>query len=138
MLEIVQAFFYGGNAVELEVGKYYKTRDGRKVGPMRIGQDGYTGHFYWDTDDWGPVSFNPDGVRTYAGYCESIISEWTDSPVSTVTRKEIVPGAYENVIVQHEQNGKLAVWVVRCYDAASIRAAAATLIEIADALEENQ
>ena len=123
--------------VKLEVGKYYKRRDGRKVGPMVSNTSeqyenthpfmcpsGYTykvdGGYYLIADSEGPLD---------------IIAEWTDepaSPVRTVTRKEIVPGTYGKVRV----TGGMYVHVNSMSTAADIRAAIATLTEIADAMEE--
>lgn len=55
-------------------------------------------------------------------------------PVRTITRKEIVPGVYGQVVVCDEGNS-CRVRYMR--DAVTIRAAIATLSEIADAMEEN-
>ena len=72
------------------------------------------------------------------------------SPIRTVTRKEIVPGVYGNVSVKQGAKGTVGVAIVgdvhadprvyigHCYVTASeLRAAASTLTEIADALEDN-
>ena len=65
--------------LQIEAGKYYRTRDGRKVGPM------------WPDDSFSGIAFIekeldgrgwwPDG--TIAGNndtCETIIAEWVDEP----------------------------------------------------------
>ena len=54
-------------------------------------------------------------------------------PVRTVTRKEIVPGVYGNVIVWNDGSGDVSVINMRT--ATELRAVIATLTEIADALE---
>lgn len=71
-----------------------------------------------------------------------LIAEWADEPaapqpagtVRIITRKEVVSGVYGAVVVS--DNGRL-VRVGYMPDAATIRAAIATLSEIADAMEEN-
>jgi len=134
--------------VKLEVGKYYKTREGKKVGPA-------------EHNDCIPYPFNvPHGGR-FMGYASDgklclddikyrdhdIIAEWSDapaSPVRTVTRKEIVPGEYGKVGVGEahgdviwlglrQPNGDYDLCSLMC--AADLRAAIATLAEIAEALE---
>lgn len=82
-----------------------------------------------------------------------IISRANPSPVRTVTRKEIVPGVYGKVSVQGKWKDKVGIAIVGSpIDAESsvtvlighvqlssdeLRAAAETLIQIADALENN-
>ena len=127
--------------LKLEVGKSYKTRDGRKVGPM-IRDDGSIFHNHHSDRDLNMQVWNYDG--SVYSECEgesgqTLISEWPadaapTGPVRTVTRttKEIVPGVYGDV--------RVAEWkIVSVYpmeNAEQIRAAIATLTEIADALEE--
>lgn len=85
--------------LKIEEGKYYKTRDGRKVGPAKWSW----GKFEFD-GSWS-MCHEPDG--TYCGRKESerdldLIAEWTDGPVvtETVTKTRIVPGVYDGVSVQ--------------------------------------
>ena len=63
--------------MQLEVGKYYKTRDGRKVGPIRSYKD-YDGQYHWDDSE---DSFDINGINL-SGECpeEDLIAEWTDEP----------------------------------------------------------
>lgn len=127
--------------VKLEVGKYYRRRDGKKVGPMVRNTGG-------DWVDTHPFAC-PNGYtyKVDGGYLADdsegswdIIAEWADepaspehvSPVRTVTRKEIVPGNYGKVRV----TAGMYVHVNSMSTAAELRAAIATLTEIADALEE--
>lgn len=122
--------------VKLEVGKYYKRRDGRKVGPMVRNTAGdYTethpfaceqGYTY--KVDGGYLIENREDVF-------DIIAEWGDepaSPVRTGTRKEIVLGVYGKVRV----TAGMYIHVNSMSTAADIRAAIATLTQIADAMEE--
>lgn len=118
--------------MKLEVGKFYKTRDGRKVGPVVFADAGLEEYPFAVPQEY--VTYRKDGTH-YSDRRESradLISEWTsDGPVRTVTRKEIVPGVYGNVYVEDTM-------VVTCDSMRTpteLRAAAATLIEIADALE---
>lgn len=68
--------------LKIEAGKYYRTRDGRKVGPMEAWCFGG-----WHSDraehplNWG-VWFD-DGTAKYAGAKDSpdLIAEWIDEPV---------------------------------------------------------
>lgn len=122
--------------MKIEVGKYYKTRDGRKVVIDHRGIDG--GEFCYRSLDgaW----YRDDG-RYLPNYehPNDLVAEWIDGPVRTVTRKEIVPGVYGKVEVlcAYGRGVDLAfptndtVW-----DAPEIRAAITTLSEIADAMED--
>ena len=69
-------------SLKIEAGKYYRTRDGRKVGPMENyngGQDGFS--FYCEGKTY----------NSYGGYYSrgesqnDIIAEWRDQPTQTVT-----------------------------------------------------
>ena len=67
--------------MKLEVGKYYKTRDGRKVGPLKD----------WPDRIWkfkcGESYYKSDGHHEYDDYdshvheCD-LIAEWTDEPTA--------------------------------------------------------
>jgi len=127
--------------MKLEVGKYYRTRDGEKVGPMRADPRGRARGFEWaDEHDWAWRADGTFDIRRLE--CdEDLIAEWVDEPaapqpagpVRTITRKEVVPGTYGDVFV--DEDGDVRVGYMS--DAADIRAAIATLSEIADAMEEN-
>lgn len=76
--------------MEIEKGGFYRTRDGRKLGPAKSGFS--RGRFEFDGDF--DMMHERDGT-----YCGSergldIVSEWTEGPVRTVTRREVVPGSY--------------------------------------------
>ena len=74
--------------MQLEVGKYYKTRDGRKVGPLKD----------WPDRIWkfkcGESYYKSDGHHEYDDYgshvheCD-LIAEWTDEPVSILSAETI-------------------------------------------------
>lgn len=123
-------------------GMYCKTDDGKKVGPVRRTSQRLT-------DPW-PFVCDYDGTSTELLYIRAngetqngtgdyttpdLISEWpSDGPVRTVTRREIVPGVYGAVRV--DCLGYTVVMPSR--SPTELRAAAATLIEIADALEDGK
>lgn len=194
--------------MKIEAGKYYMTRDGRKVGP--IFENKKNNHWVWlnranndgpdmawrsngegcnfnpvavpcididlisewpaETGTLAELNVQPGDVVEYIGggkhtvmngrYLKShkfgdinyyeqwdtvsnfrIISRATpdqQGPVRTVTRttREIVPGVYGDVKV-HDPGSKLVrINVDAAMDYVKLRAAAATLIEIADALED--
>ena len=117
--------------LKLEVGKYYRDAEGRKVGPLRLRPSGN-----FDVEDGSASLWTPDG---HAMYGVSLIALWQDAPtgpVRTVTRttREIVPGVYGATLV--DEDGFVVVMPTK--DVAEIRAAIDTLTEIADALEEGQ
>lgn len=134
--------------VKLEKGKYYRTRDGRKVGPMVMNFVSKTHPFscqngYIYKVDGGYLIENHEHVF-------DIIAEWGDepaSPVRTVTRKEIVPGVYGHIWIESHDVEAGVVLFGLCNNALKklpavgmslpeLRAAIATLTEIADAMEE--
>lgn len=70
--------------MQIETGKYYRTRDGRKVGPMviwdnevdhkwQIGYEGATDIYTPNGDIW-----NDRGVHCEVIADAELISEWTD------------------------------------------------------------
>ncbi|MGH6774745.1 hypothetical protein [Brucella tritici] len=70
----------GKPALAIETGKFYRTRDGRKVGPMRRYNDGWL----YETDDHGRM-WRDDGMRYYEksrGGGSDLIAEWIDEPAS--------------------------------------------------------
>ena len=127
--------------MQIEAGKYYRTRDGRKVGPMAQSEwpecariEGQGGLWNWDGSPHFPFNEDLDSPH--------LIAEWTEAPtgpVRTVTRKEIVPGVYGRVRVYDEtcEHGHVCMGLPPPYHwtATELRAAVATLSEIADALE---
>ena len=120
-------------------GKFYRTRENIKVGPARRQDDAsyynWTVAGNWYTDEGRYVGRDEDHLL-------DLIAEWTDEPpgpVRSVTRKEIVPGQYGIVRVFARDNEWLPLRVEMPslgYTADELRAAAATLTEIADALGE--
>lgn len=74
-----------GIAMKLEVGKYYKTRDGRKVGPMRF-DDTWGGYVCSNSGMvFCPNGIHGDAVDVFASCIDNepdydLIAEWTDEP----------------------------------------------------------
>lgn len=127
--------------LRIEAGKYYKTRDGRKVGPVsgcypffyvpEIHDYFYSNGRQWNTHE----SVN------------DIISEWKDetpSPIRTVTRREIVAGVYGPVDVRGvDEGGLIQIFIkptnlslMSWYSAEELREIAHTFNQIAEAMEE--
>lgn len=103
--------------MKIEAGRYYKTRDGRTVGPITRGPITDAAR-YWQSDGdlngfqsawFEDGSFWPEG---HPNKCDEIsrldlispASDTTPSPVRTVTttRQEIVPGVYGQIRVYDE------------------------------------
>lgn len=86
------------------------------------------------------------GLSLFKGWRIVSRAKEVTSPVRAVNRKEIVPGVYGRVAVGGMKNGNIAVGLLddsRLYDLTAfldvveLRATAATLLEIADALDYN-
>lgn len=87
-------------------------------------------------DDRGGMS-NGWNARFFKPHLAAIVHE--DGPVrtETVTRKVIVPGTYGRVVVDDATPTRATIYVAyNSLTAAEIRAAAATLTQLADALDE--
>lgn len=126
--------------LKLEVGKYYTDANGEKRGPAW--SDGKPGLYPWCVpssagDHW----YGEDG-KSCIGAAYDIIALWQDAPtgpVRTVTRKEIVYGVHGDVeIVEYDTHqGGIGIYINATMNAARIRAAANSMIAVADALEDN-
>jgi hypothetical protein len=119
--------------------QYYKTRNGQKAGPMVMndsaGWDGKVGHLI--------RSWHPNGLHLMDDRDLDLVAEWDGGPVRTVTRKEVVPGVYGAVRVYSASDMRARVYIGHSefreplsLEPDELRAAAATLTEIADALGE--
>lgn len=78
--------------MRIEEGKYYRTRDGRKVGPMT-----YIGHYDeygWCVLDLNNAWWNLEGKAQKGRACVDIISEWDEGPIRTEKVRRIKPGVY--------------------------------------------
>ena len=74
--------------MQLEVGKYYRTRDGRKVGPMyKTGSEDKNMEF----DDGSGNGWTKHG--TWLNTCQNerdLIAEWTDEPAPVTLSAETI------------------------------------------------
>jgi hypothetical protein len=143
--------------MKIEAGKYYRTRDGQKVGPMLENE----GNSFWpwtDSPNTNDGKGNAWSVFGQGCYCKpqavecadlDIIAEWTESPVREVTRKEIVPGVYGRVKVFREENGEALLCLVfrdgsevstsaHWMNCAELTAAIDTLTQIRDAMQDRR
>lgn len=69
--------------MKLEVGKCYRTRDGRKVGPMRDSGCCGDGVFHAKTGSCAYKGYYENGVERHGGGGNrDLIAEWTDAPES--------------------------------------------------------
>lgn len=76
--------------MKLEVGKYYKTRDGRKVGPM---VEDFEGDYMALHPDLGYlVTWMHDGVRWRHEPGIDIVSEWATPTTGTLAELDVKPG----------------------------------------------
>lgn len=131
--------------MKLEAGKFYKTRNGLKFGPAEevypFGNSGWvvpssTGH---------PATYDSYGNRI-SPCCsneEDLVSEWHDGPTRTVTRREIVPGVYGKIFINHSDNNIVSINVRNdfgCveFNAEELREAAHLFNQLAEVLEENK
>ena len=81
--------------MKIEVGKYYKTRDGQKVGPMYSVSlyDENIRVLYADVDDVARAFYIDGGKRRFEGEVGDLIAEWTDGPVTgTLKELNVKPG----------------------------------------------
>lgn len=80
--------------MEIEVGKYYRTRDGRKVGPMRdcMGDFDIPSH---DDGDLNEQVWKKDGTVWSEDGDEGhhyLIAEWTEDETGTLAELDVKPG----------------------------------------------
>ena len=71
--------------MKIEVGKYYKTRDGQKVGPMRKTGSQYANMWFTD-DEVNHWTKNGTEYNTMPSG-RDLISEWIDEPVTGTLRE---------------------------------------------------
>lgn len=149
--------------MKIEEGNFYKTRDGRRVGPMKR-TDCYGTDWIWTVEEnfavdgvWGKAWKANGSYSAKLGEPEEItdgdlVCEWGNqekSPVRVRSVKEIVPGQYGKVTVKWrntEQTVGNTVTVGICLGDAwciplnsnELRAAATTLVELAEYLEQKE
>lgn len=70
--------------MKIEVGKFYRTRDGQKVGPMEENDDGDYGEYtFIGALGAANLTFTADGfyIVPEQEYDFDLIAEWVDEPV---------------------------------------------------------
>lgn len=67
-------------SLTIQAGRFYRTRDGRKVGPMRKWYHKDIDH-PWEDGDTGDI-YSDNGTSDYN---EDIVAEWSDEPAATPT-----------------------------------------------------
>lgn len=130
--------------MKIEEGKFYKTRDGRKVGPMVRQEPGvYGDEWKWTCDHEFKSNqskvWEDNGNFSASGsiHAGDIVSEWLTSPVVTKTVTEIVPGIYGTLQVSNVYPDGVNIYAnPGKWSANDISDAIATLTAIRDALQE--
>lgn len=97
--------------MKIEAGKYYKTRDGRKVGPMVRDQKTET-PYVWDAGVTG-LSFTKRG-EVFEGVegRGDLIAEWTDTPKLW---RDMTPAEKGALLLAHHE-GKVIEYSYGCSD----------------------
>lgn len=132
--------------MKIEEGKFYKSRSGAKVGPLKLGinRRKWPGDFWVVEGIWGPTWWEDGVVHREGGSNDyDLVSEWpSEGPVRDVTRKEIVTGVYGVVSVigipKHISSCAEINLTCAALSSSELRAAAATFLAIAEALESNK
>jgi len=70
---------------KIEAGKYYRTRDGRKVGPMK--DFGWKDGFPFNDEEVVENYFSPDGKAQLG---DDLIAEWVDEPVKAAAPVQFI------------------------------------------------
>ena len=93
--------------MKIEEGKCYRTRDGRKVGPMR----GVTGDFVADHEDFDLHNhvWTPNGTQWWVKDGDKkkldLIAEWTDEPEAEPTPWKDMTDAEKGALLLARING---------------------------------
>lgn len=129
--------------MKIEEGKIYKTRDGRKIGPM---QDNWCDSDVWpfvEIADFPGMYWRRNGECCQGNISNmrpelDIVSEWAaDGPIRT--RREIVPGVYGNIDVRKVCDDGAYITANPCkWTAEELREAAHLFSQLAEVMEENQ
>lgn len=91
--------------MQIETGKYYRTMDGGKIGPMNR----------YDDDSWCEPSseglWRDDGnpYFKYAVDSPRLVEEWDSGPVVTETITRIVPGKYGYITIRETHDNRVGI-----------------------------
>jgi hypothetical protein len=125
--------------LRLRAGGYYRTRGGRRVGPLE--EFGVPGHLKADVAGELRVWRTSTGAHEFNVRVLDIVAEWTEpaaTPVQTHTtvRTEIQPGTYGPIWVGEAFGGTASVGMhSQMWAPEDLRAAAAVLTQLADGLD---
>lgn len=75
--------------MQIEAGKFYRTRDGQKVGPMGCGVK-----IMWAAIDGEQAGYFLDGRRATSTARSDLIAEWTEATSSEPASEEITWGEW--------------------------------------------
>ena len=67
--------------MKLEAGKYYKTRGGRKAGPIKTFDEKFKGLVEGDTPNKGERVWHPDGLHAFNETVIDLVEEWTSMDI---------------------------------------------------------
>ncbi|MBY3263835.1 hypothetical protein HFO15_19605 [Rhizobium laguerreae] len=95
-------------ALTITAGKFYKTRDGRKVGPIEISRDGDVA---WGNSKAGYATvFVDTGLANYEGeHADDLIAEWVDEPAVIKAKYVDEPAAPAKASNDNETPAKFKV-----------------------------
>lgn len=128
---------YVTDELKLEVGKYYRTRDGRKAEVIEDDGSAPNECFYVDHGNGLELWHFPDGRNNIHSRNDDLIAEWHDEPAASTPA---ITGHYvlkpkTICAVQITKQGK--VWMRHTSDPAKLTQAIATLTTIRDHLIAN-
>ena len=78
----------------LEAGKFYRTRDGRKEGPLRAWGPVFEGKKLWHTGRYSVFGHGGRFPRGWPYSMDDLVAEWIDEPVS-LSRKLVEKARYD-------------------------------------------
>lgn len=134
--------------MKIEAGKFYRTRNGQKVGPLScsIGNPIWPWNVYDQKYESGCIYWYPDGqTACYGNRSEpadgyELVAEWVDELglVRSVTHKEIVAGRHGQLYVGQRDNDFLPIRIELngAFTAAELRNEIVKLTEIVNAMDE--
>ena len=136
--------------MKIEAGKYYRTRDGRKVGPIELSEPsrgwatapGYLNSTWYTQEN--QVYGDCVGRVSIHGECpRDLIAEWTDEPATPkpspfVTRRELVPGVYGKISVIKDDMDEVHIECNEWLTADELDEAAHLFSQLAEYLRETK
>jgi len=135
--------------MKIEAGKYYRTRDGRKVGPVEFSEYGRPwatapgfDKTHWYTQ-WSAKSDFAGRASIYCEHPDDLIAEWTDEPAEPkpspfVTRRELVPGVYGKISVIKDDMDEIHIECNEWLTADELDEAAHLFAQLAEYLRETK